>query len=560
MAFLYVAATLSSVILPYLMSTIVDEGIAREDMQVILVTGAWMLLFAALSLGCSLLTARLNAKLASGIACDLQKGLFQKVSTLTFEQHASVGTASLLTRSTHDVMTVRDAASMLLNVLVTVPILFFGGCLFAFLSDWVLALIFLAAAPLVLVLVRLISRTLGSRWEKADAYIDAQNRIMRERLLGIRVIRAFDTESHEHARIAEATERMADNIIRANVRANALTPVCMLLLNLATIVMLWAGSVRLQDAELLARGLTAGDIIATVQYVALILNGLLMLSWTFVFLPHVKVSIRRIAEVLSMETVQELPGKGILKQADVRMEGVSFRYPNSEVDAIVDLDLVVKQGETVAVIGGTGSGKSTLVKLLMAFYPIKTGRFTVGGIDAAELGTATIRENFSVALQKAMLFEGTIESNILVGKPEAASEEVEEVVRIAMLEDFVASQEEGIKHPISQAGTNVSGGQKQRINIARTILRPANLYLFDDSFSALDYLTESKLRRGLNRYLAGKSQLIITQRAATAMRCDRIYVMEQGRVVGEGTHDSLMDTCTVYREIVRSQLGGDHEE
>lgn len=560
MGLLYVVATLSSVFLPYLMSTIVDQGIALQNQQVILKTGALMLVFAALSLGCSLITARLNATLASGIACDLQKGLFQKVSTLTFEQHASIGTASLLTRSTHDVMTVRDAASMILNVCITVPILFFGGCLFAFLSDWVLALVFLAAAPIVLLLVRLISRTLGRRWEKADEYIDAQNRIMRERLSGIRVIRAFDTEQHEHDRIAEATERMADNIIRANVRANALTPVCMLLLNLATIVMLWVGSVRLQDVTLLERGLTAGDIIATVQYVALILNGLLMLSWTFVFLPHVKVSVRRISDVLGMETVPERPSCGMLKNADVSLKGVSFCYPNSEVEALSDVDLTVRQGETVAVIGGTGSGKSTLLKLLLAFYPITKGRFTVGGIDATELGSATLRENFSAALQKAMLFEGTIESNVRIGKPDATVEEVQKVVSIAMLEDFVASHEEGLGYAVTQSGRNLSGGQKQRINIARTILRPANLYLFDDSFSALDYLTESKLRRGLNRYLEGKSQLIITQRVATAMRCDRIYVLEQGKVVGEGSHDSLLKDCTVYRELVFSQLGGAHAE
>lgn len=557
---LYIVATLSNIFLPYLMSNIVDKGIALGRMDVIYVSGAWMLLFALLSLGCSICSAKLTAVLAAGIANDLQKGLLQKVGTLTFEQYASIGTSSLLTRTTHDVMIVRDAAGMVVNVCTTVPILFVGGTIFALMSDSVLALVFLASAPIVLLLVRLVSRKLGELFENSDRYIDAQNRIMRERLSGIRVIRAFDTELHEHQRIKDATERMAENIIRGNVRANTITPVCMLLLNLATVVMLLIGANRIQNPELLEQGLTAGNIIAAVQYVALILSGLLMLSWGFVFLPHLKVGIRRISEVLAIPSAKEEPSKGLLDDATVRMERVSFCYPNSEERTLTDLNMELRAGETVAVIGGTGSGKSTIVKLLLAFYPVTEGRLTFGGKTVEELGVRTVRENVSVALQKGMLFEGTILENVRASKEEASEEEVMAALSDAMMREFVESNAEGLSYHIAQSGTNISGGQKQRINIARAILKEANLYIFDDSFSALDYLTESQARRRINARLQGKTQLIITQRAATAMRCDRIYVLDQGRIVGSGTHSELVDSCEVYGEIVRSQLGGGYEE
>ena len=554
---LCVVSTLEGVFLPYLMSRIVDEGIPTGNMPVIWKYGGLMLALAICSMLCALLNSAINAKVSAGFSRDVTQSIFKKASGLSFETFSKIGTAGLLTRSTHDVSTISEASSMFVYAVVVVPILMIGGGVFAALSDPVLGIVLLVAVPLTFLVLYPIVKNLDKLWKLSDEYIDEQNRLMRERLSGIRVIRAFDKEQHEHGRIAHATEEMAKYIIRANVRAGYVNPLCMLVLNLATVGMLLIGAQRIQNPELLAKGLTAGGIIATIQYVALILNGVMMLSWTFVFLPHLKVCVNRVTEVLDLPDDPVEPGDGTLYGGDLSTKGVGFRYPDSELNTLSDIDIEIHAGETAALIGGTGSGKSTLLKLLLAFYPPTSGEISLAGKPYPELGRAAVRDNVSAALQKGMVFEGTLLENVRMGYPDATEEEVKNVLDIAQMTEFVDSHEEGLAYHLSQSGANISGGQKQRISIARTILKPASVYVFDDSFSALDYLTESKLRKALNRYLAGKTQIIITQRAATAMRCDRIFVLEQGRVVGSGTHEALLKTCSVYREIVHSQLGGD---
>ncbi len=549
--------TLQGMFLPYLMSRIVDDGIATGNMGVILKLGALMLGLAILSMLCALWTSAINAKISAGFSHDLTRGIFDKASGLGFEDFSKIGTAGLLTRSTHDVSTISMASSMFVNVVVVVPILIAGGVLFALLSDRVLALILLLATPVAFLILFPIVRHLDKLWKLSDEYIDEQNRLMRERLSGIRVIRAFDKEAHEHGRIAHATEEMAKYIIRANVRAGYVNPLCMLVLNMATVVMLLVGANRLQDPALMEAGLTAGGIIATVQYVALILNGVMMLSWTVVFLPHLKVCINRVTEVLALPDEPAETGDGTILGGDLVLENVGFAYPDSELKTLSGVSLAVKAGQTAAIIGGTGSGKSTLLKLLLDFYPPTEGSISLGGRPYETLGRGCVRDNVSAALQKGMVFEGTLLDNVRMGNPDASEDDVKNALDIAQMTEFVQSHEEGLQYRLAQSGANISGGQKQRISIARTILKPASVYVFDDSFSALDYLTESKLRKALNRHLAGKTQIIITQRAATAMRCDVIFVIEQGSIVGSGTHAELLQSCTVYREIVRSQLGGD---
>ena len=554
---LCILSTLEGTFLPYLMSRIVDDGIAVGDMRVIVKFGALMLVLAIMSMLCALWTGWINAKISAGFSHDMTRSIFDKASSLDFENFSKIGTSGLLTRSTHDMSTIADSASMFVNVVIMVPIMMIGGAVFAMLSDRVLGLILLLATPVAILILYPILRNLDKYWNLADKYIDEQNRLMRERLSGIRVIRAFDKEAHEHGRIAHATEEMAKYMIRANVREGFVTPLCMLILNLITVVILLIGAQRLQDPVLLEKGLTAGGIIATVQYVALILNGVMMLSWTLAFLPHLKVSVKRITEILDLPEEPVEPGDGTICSGDLVLDKVSFAYPGSELKTLSDVSMTVKSGETVALIGGTGSGKSTILKLLLAFYFPIEGEITLGDRPYRELGRSAVRDSISAALQKGMVFEGTLLENVRMGYPEASEEDVLHVLDIAQMTEFVESHEEGLKYRLAQSGANISGGQKQRISIARTILKPASVYVFDDSFSALDFLTESKLRKALNRHLAGKTQIIITQRAATAMRCDRIFVVEQGSIVGSGTHAQLLDTCKVYREIVRSQLGGD---
>ena len=554
---LCVVSTLEGTFLPYLMSRIVDDGIAVGDMSAILKLGGLMLVLAVMSMLCALWTGAVNARISAGFSHDLTRGIFNKASALDFENFSKIGTSGLLTRSTHDVSTISSVSSMFVNVVVMVPIMIAGGVAFALLSDRVLALILLLSMPVAFLILFPIVRHLDKLWKLSDEYIDVQNRLMRERLSGIRVIRAFDKEPHEHKRIAHATEEMAKYIIRANVRAGYVNPLCMLVLNLATVVMLLFGANRLQDPALMREGLTAGGIIATVQYVALILNGVMMLSWTFVFLPHLKVCVNRVTEVLALPDEPADTGDGTIIGGDLVLENVGFAYPGSGINTVSNVNITVRTGETAALIGGTGSGKSTILKLLLDFYAPTEGSISLGGVPYEQIGRGGVREAVSASLQKGMVFEGTLLDNVRMGDPTASEEAVRGVLDIAQMTEFVDSHEEGLNYHLSQSGANISGGQKQRISIARTILKPASVYVFDDSFSALDYLTESKLRKSLNRYLAGKTQIIITQRAATAMRCDTIFVLEQGSIVGSGTHEALVKSCRVYREIVRSQLGGE---
>ncbi len=549
---LYVAATFAELFMPYIMSNIVDEGIRGRDMPYIVRMGLIMLALSLLALGCGLLTTRINAGVSSGFCNALQKAVFNKINSLTFEEYARIGTSSLLTRSTDDVFNLQDAANGFVYAIVTVPIMFIGGAVLAFTSDWLLALVLVVIAPAVLFLVWLVTRRMGTLWENSDKYIDIQNKVVRERISGLRVIRAFDKEGHEHGRIANATWEMAKNIIKANVLSGLINPLSILLLNLSTVAMLYIGAIRIQTEPLLQ----AGDVIATIQYVALIMNGLLVLSWTFAWLPHLKVCVRRVSEVLQMKGLSESSASGERLSGELAFHDVSFRYEGADQPALSHVNIDIKAGEVVSLIGGTGSGKTTLAKLILDFYAPTEGEITLGGRPYGALSRETVRDNISIALQKSMIFDATIAENIRMGDKDAPDEKLERIARIAQIADFVHSHEEGFDYKLAQAGANISGGQKQRINIARTVIKDASVYLFDDSFSALDYLTESKLRRELNAYLADKTQIIVTQRAATAMRSDKIYVLDRGQIVGAGTHRELLESCRIYREIYDSQLGG----
>lgn len=551
-ALLNAVSTLCSLFMPYLMSGIVNDGIAMKNLDTIYRLGGLMLVLAVAGLLTSLLNTWVNSKVASHFTYELQVKMLQKINSLTFEEYSSVGTSSLLTRCTDDVMTLQEVAASFAYAVVSIPIMIIGGIVMTFSQDWTIALPMIIVVPAVLLFVRWLAKKMDKLWELADKRMDDQNRMMRERLSGLRVIRAFDRETFEHGRVAGATTEMTGSLIKSNVLSGFIDPVCMFLLNMVTVVILYVGSRRIDQGAML----TAGDLVAAVQYIALITNGILALSWTIAWMPHVRVSMRRINEVLKMEGVAQ-EGWGEKLGGSISLSHVSFTYPDSEVESLHDVSMDIREGEQVAIIGGTGSGKSTVTKLLMAFYRPDSGSICLDGKDYRDISRETVRDNLSVALQKSMIFEGTAGENIRMGRPTATDEEVMEAADIAHIGGFIREQKEGLDYRLAQLGANISGGQKQRFGIARTIIKPASVYIFDDSFSALDYLTESRLRRALNQYLAGKTQIIITQRAATAMRCDHIYVMEQGEVVGFGTHDELMKSCQVYREIYHSQLGGD---
>jgi ATP-binding cassette subfamily B protein len=432
--------------------------------------------------------------------------------------------------------------------------MFIGSAVLSFLADPVLSAVFMLSIPPILILVLILMRPLYDMWDKSDKYVDLQNKIVRERLSGLRVVRAFNNEKREHSRAKFATEEMAKYMIRANTRGGMVDPFAMLLLNLATVAVVYFGGMRAEAAS----GISAGGVIAVLQYIGIISNALISISWTLAWLPKVKVSVRRLNEIYSSRDEEKI-SDGEEKTPngfDIEIKNLSFAYPDSTKNVISDLSLRIKEGEHIALIGGTGSGKSTLIKLLSGLFEPREGEISIGGTAYADMKKADVRSHFSVALQKAQIFEGTVRDNVRLGNPDATDEEIYETLRLSKMSDFVDSHTEGLNYLLVGSGQNVSGGQRQRLNMARTVIKKADVYIFDDSFSALDFLTESEIKENYSVLLKGKSRIVATQRISTAMSADRIYVLDNGRIIGEGTHEELLSSCPVYREIADSQLGG----
>ena len=551
------ASTVCDLLLPSIMSEILNNGIYRSDFSYIAACCGVMLLVCLLGLGTLLLGLWNATKVTAGFCSDLRSAVFRKVSDMSFEEFGKMGTAALVTRTTHDVGTVSWVASMLAGTVITIPVLFFGGVFLAMRKDVTLALTMLAFLPVIFGIVMVIGKRVLPLWEKSDRYIDKQNDIMRERLRGIRVIRAFNAENKEHGRITAATRTMADYIIQGNVAMGLVTPAATFLLNLAAVLIVYIGGWKLETNS----GLTGGDVFAVVQYVSLVAAGVINGAFSILMFPRAKVAAGRIGEVLDTQGMADPVARQELKlKGDIVFNHATFRYDGAAEPALQDVTMHIPAGEKVAVIGGTGSGKTTLVNLLLGFRMPTEGEIRLDGIPTARLSRRSMRDNMSCALQKATIYSGTVRDNVAMGKEDAADEEILSALETAQAMEFVSGYEEGIHHVIKQAGKNLSGGQKQRLSIARALLKDAPIYIFDDSFSALDFLTEANLRSALSRCIGGKTQIIITQRITSAMHCSLIFVLDGGKLVDSGSHEELLERCRVYREIYASQTGGSHEK
>ncbi len=547
-----------SLLMPFLMGKIVEEGIARTNVPLVWQYAAVMVLLALLSAGCKVLSAKINTAISTNYTTDLCHTMFEKINSLSYTDYAKTGPSGLLTRATDDIWNIEDAVTSLSYTLFTVPIMFIGSVVLSFLADPVLSAAFMISIPPVLLLVLVLMRPLYDMWELSDKYVDLQNKIVRERLSGLRVVRAFNNEQREHGRAKFATEEMAKYMIRANTRGGMVDPFAMLLLNLATVAVICVGGMRAQGGI----GLGAGEVIAVLQYIGIISGALINISWTLSRLPKIKVSVKRINQILENPDEEHI-AEGESDSPDgfaIQIRNLSFAYPESTKNVINNLSLSIGEGEHVALIGGTGSGKSTLIKLLCGLFEPSEGNITLGGASYQKMRKRDVRSHFSVALQRAQIFEGTIRDNIKMGKPNATDDEVYEVLRLSKMAEFTDSHPEGLDYLLVGRGQNVSGGQRQRLNMARTVIKNADVYIFDDSFSALDFLTESEIKENYASLLAGKSRIVATQRISTAMSADRIYVMDKGSIIGEGTHDELLASCAVYREIAESQLGDHRRE
>ena len=572
---LMAVSAVCNLLLPTLMSNVLDKGVygaaEADTFGYILKTAGWMLGLSLLSLASVAGGYWVVYHVISGYTWSLRSALFRKVHGMTLAEVGRIGASNLVTRSTHDVGTLNWVISMLCGSVIIIPLMFLGGVFLCMRKDFRLSLVILCAVPLLLAVVLLMSKKIDKLWEISDEYCDKQNDLVRERLRGIRVIRAFDRERYAHERITDATRVMADNIIRANVRMAVIDPLAAFALNTAALVIVYLGGVRMERGS----GLTPGDVFAMIQYINIILGAIVSVSFAIVMLPHVRVAARRLSQVTESTGMEDdRPAEGLRFSGAIELENAGYTYPGGALPALSGVSLRVKPGEWVSVIGGTGSGKSTLAELLLAFRAPTEGSLRFGVTDKGtgnrEQGTAAgadmrdaggispkdVRDNISCALQKSMLYAGTVAENLRMGKPDASDEELWAALELAQIADFLREKPEGLDFKLEPAATNISGGQKQRLAIARAILKEAPIYVFDDSFSALDFLTEAKVRKALNERLAGRTRIVITQRVVSAMHCDRIFVLSDGALVGAGTHAELLESCSIYREIYLSQTGG----
>lgn len=550
-------STLTDLELPDLMSDIVDTGIVQGDVSYILGRGGVMLLVALLGTVCTILTSYLSSKIGMGFSRDLRKKVFEKVESFSLTEINEMGTASLITRTTNDINQVQMVVIMMMRMMLSAPIMIVGAWIMALRKDVELSKVILVVIPIIIVTIAIIAKFTLPMFQKMQNKIDKLNLVVRENLTGIRVIRVFNKVEAEQERFNQASLEVSRIATMANRLMGALMPLMMLILNLSIIAVIWFGGIRINDGDLMV-----GDLMAFIQYLTQVMFSLLMLTMMFVLIPRAQASAVRINEVLEMESPIQEPKEAIQPQLKgyVEFKNVSFGYEGAEEYAISNISFVAKPGEVTAIIGGTGSGKSSILNMIPRFYDAAKGEVLVNGVNVRDMNQQELRSKIGYVPQKAVLFTGTIRDNILYGKEDATDEEVRHALDIAQATDFVSKMKEGIESPISQGGTNVSGGQKQRLSIARAIVRKPEIYLFDDSFSALDFKTDAQLRAALKKETKDSTVIIVAQRVSTVMDATRILVMDEGHVVGMGTHEELLQTNEIYQQIVESQLKKGEEE
>jgi len=552
---LVLAQVLTELYLPTLMADIVDIGVMQGDIPYILRVGGLMLLITAVGMGCTIASSYFSARAASGFGRDLRSKLFSHVSGFSQQEFDKVGTASLITRTTNDITQVQQVFIMMMRMMVVAPMMCIGGIIMALLTDPTLGLVIIGALPVLALLIFFVSRKSIPLFKSLQKKLDKLNLVQREGLTGIRVIRAFNRDKHEQERFREANTDLTETALKVNRLMAAMMPIMMLTINFATIAIIWFGSIRIDNGYLMV-----GDLMAFIQYAMMILFSLMMVSMIFVMVPRAAVSAGRINEVLEMTAAirdeAEAAGYEAHKHARgyVEFRNVTFRYPGAEEPVLRDITFTAGPGEVTAIIGGTGAGKSTLINLIPRFYDVESGSVLVDGVDVRKMPQEVLRSKIGFVPQKAVLFTGTIADNIRYGKEDATDEELRRAAETAQAMEFITQMEDGFNTLIAQGGKNVSGGQKQRLAIARALVRRPEIYVFDDSFSALDYKTDAKLRAALREETKDATVIIVAQRVSTIIDADRIIVLDEGKIVGNGTHQELMKSCEVYREIVSSQL------
>jgi ATP-binding cassette, subfamily B, multidrug efflux pump len=551
---LALAQSIGTLLLPRLMSEIVDRGIVRRDERAILEIGGLMLLVSILATACALTGSYYSSKVATGFTRLLRGAIFARVESFSVHQFSRFSTASLITRTTNDTTQVQQMLIMLLTMVISAPMLAIGGVILAVSQDAELAWVLIAVMPVMALVFGVIMRSAVPLSQAMQAKIDRLNRVLGEGLSGVRVIRAFDRGAHQRERFDEANLDLTTTAISLNRLTGFLMPALIVMLNLTSIAIIWFGSHRIDEGTM-----QVGAMIASLQYAMQILFAVFMVTAMFVMLPRASASAARINEVLEVEPEIVDPAAPTLPQlatarGHVEFQDVTFQYPGAEEPALTGVSLIALPGEVTAIVGGTGSGKSTLAGLIPRFYDVNHGRVLVDGVDVREMAQAELRARIGFVPQTATLFTGTVAANIRYGREDASDDEVRHAAAVAQALEFIEAMPDTFESAVAQGGINLSGGQKQRLAIARAIVRKPDVYVFDDSFSALDFATDARLRAALKQETADATVFVVAQRISTVIGADRIVVLDDGRVVGVGTHTELLESSEIYREIVASQL------
>ncbi|HAB8868885.1 TPA_asm: ATP-binding cassette domain-containing protein [Listeria monocytogenes] len=537
--------------LPTLMSNIIDKGVVTGDTDYIWSTGMKMLLISFASVILSVIVVYLASRISMGFGKELRDKIFTKVEDFSLQEFDKVGTSSLITRTTNDVVQIQNVLYMMMRLMVMAPIMLLGGIIMAVGRDAKLSLIFVVVLPLLLLLVVILGGKAMPMFKSLQKKMDKLNRVIREGLTGIRVVRSFNRNEDELEKFEEANADYATTAIKVNRLLSLMSPLMMLLMNLTSIAIVWIGSIFIGNGDM-----QVGDLMAFIQYAMQIMMSFMMLSAVFIMIPRAGASAERINEVLDMnaEILNPENPKTSTPPAKLSFEHVTFRYEGAEKPVIEDITFEANAGETIAIIGSTGAGKSTLINMIPRFYDVESGVVKINGIDVREMDQSSLRQKIGLVPQKAVLFTGTIASNMRYGKEDATGEEIWEALRTAQAENFVSKLANGLGSRVEQGGNNFSGGQKQRLSIARSLIRKPEIYIFDDSFSALDFKTDAKLREALKAETTEAVTLIVAQRITSVVNSDQIIVMNEGKIAGMGTHEELKESNQIYQEIMRSQL------
>lgn len=549
---LQLVSTIAQLYLPTLNADIIDNGVVKGDTHYILGAGGVMLGVTVLQVLCSVGAVYFGARTAMAVGRDLRGAVFARVQSFSAREVGQFGAPSLITRTTNDVQQVQMLTLMTFTLMVAAPIMCVGGIIMALRQDVPLSLLLVVIVPVLGAVIGVLISRLRPLFRLMQGRIDTVNRVLREQISGLRVIRAFVKDTHERERFGAANDELTDVAVRVGRLLSLMFPLVMLVVNLSSVAVMWFGAHRIAGGHM-----QIGALTAFLSYLMQILMSVMMATFMFMMVPRAEVCADRIQEVLGTESTvvpPVAPVTELRRHGQLELLDAEFRYPGAEDPVLHGVSFAARPGETTAIIGSTGAGKSTLLGLVPRLSDATAGRVLVDGVDVREIAPELLARTVGLVPQKPYLFTGTVASNLRYGNPDATDEELWAALETAQAKDFVSALEGGLDAPIAQGGTNVSGGQRQRLAIARALVRRPEIYLFDDSFSALDYATDARLRAALARETAEATVVIVAQRVSTIREADRIIVLDEGRVVGTGTHHELMDGNETYREIVLSQL------